>query len=52
MKKDILEFKTLGIMSFRSNGGSDKPPKNNIKIGLIVLALFILLPLLILWLKS
>ncbi len=50
MKKDLLEFKTLGIMSFSRNGGSNnKPPKIN--IGLIVLALFILLPLLILWLK-
>ncbi len=50
MKKDLLEFKTLGIMSFSRNGGGDKPP--NGKIGIIVLALFILLPLLILWLKS
>lgn len=51
MSKDLLEFKTLGIMSF-SKGDGGKNPTPNWKIGGIVLLLFILIPLIILWLKK
>jgi hypothetical protein len=50
MSKDLLEFKTLGIMSFGNKNNDNKDP--NWKIGAIVLALFILIPILILWLKK